>query len=688
MNDGLSEEAAETRAEAGHNHPADAHLLAQLASESLPHAAHQQALESLIERWDKQLYAFAFGMTRDGPASEEIVQDVFVALWVAVVRKRRPITHLKSWLYKVASRHAAQVVHSRRSASLLQEHVEDAAAPEAPGDQVAEVREDRDALYRLVRELPEALRLPVLLHYGAGHSQVEIASMLDCGQATVSERLKRALERLRSEMLRLGYSSPAALPLLLHDSITAPSAQWLPAGRIVTSARIARHLVSSRTIGGMGLKTFLAVAGLMMLGVATGLVVVFAPNANAPNAGQAVRANSLRWTFDTELPAGLQTCDTFDACLGNDAFQLREAHRAWDGRPGGARWTASGKSGGALSLSQCRGVVLPIAATDPLAVSFALNTSRPWSAGVLAWPAKTVLQSQDVRSMVIPVEPPVLIQTDTWRNVLVVAWPDSKCWTVARYENGVLCGVDRFEADGSGECRLFIGAVQATLDDVRVDAPTAEVLARSVADARDAFAKPAGQPDAMRGWTPLAENELVIPGNPTGVITTTAGKDGAVYTFEPQDGRAQSMATYAYLGANRTESFEVRGVLEIGDGRDTLPFELGLVHPNRFNFASHVWNLERPPLPILFRTQVWLDAKGVRMSTVLWNMDGWQSANAGSPAWVPEPWKGYRTGQVHWLKLADMKNCGFGIAAYDALRFRNIEFRPLSSHALLVPLED
>ena len=115
-------------------------------------------------------------------------------------------------------------------------------APEAPArDADAERSEIKAALYHMVNGLPEALRLPVLLHYGSGFTQVEIAEMIGCGQATVSERLKRAFETLRTNLGRIGYASmPAALPLLLQDTFTTPPPSLLPSGSVVKLAHLGR----------------------------------------------------------------------------------------------------------------------------------------------------------------------------------------------------------------------------------------------------------------------------------------------------------------------------------------------------------------------------------------------------------------------------------------------------------------
>ena len=51
---------------------------------------------------------------------------------------------------------------------------------------------DREALDRALSELPEELRLPVVLHYREGLKYREIAEALECPQGTVATRVANA----------------------------------------------------------------------------------------------------------------------------------------------------------------------------------------------------------------------------------------------------------------------------------------------------------------------------------------------------------------------------------------------------------------------------------------------------------------------------------------------------------------
>lgn len=73
--------------------------------------------------------------------------------------------------------------------------------PLDPGrDVVAGLPEIHPDLLPVLGRLPEQQRTVVVLVHGYGWPQVEVAHLLDISASTVAEHLRRAMERLRSEL--------------------------------------------------------------------------------------------------------------------------------------------------------------------------------------------------------------------------------------------------------------------------------------------------------------------------------------------------------------------------------------------------------------------------------------------------------------------------------------------------------
>jgi RNA polymerase sigma-70 factor (sigma-E family) len=156
-------------------------------------------------------YAFARGpalvrlarlLTGDEHRAEDLVQEVLAnayVRWGRISRTDRPDTYVRRML--VNAHHSWWRRRSSHEVSV-------AAVTDRPGptDQAAGVAE-RDALWRLVCDLPRRQRTVIVLRYYEDLDDATIAEILDCSTGTVRTHAKRALTVLRE---RQGV--PAAEP--------------------------------------------------------------------------------------------------------------------------------------------------------------------------------------------------------------------------------------------------------------------------------------------------------------------------------------------------------------------------------------------------------------------------------------------------------------------------------------------
>ncbi len=126
---------------------------------------------------------------------EEVVQDIYVALWEALPRFRGD-AELRTFVVKVAHNraisHVAKEARRPRSVELDEAWPDPATTP----DQAAERTETRGRLERAVAQLPLGQRLVVTLAL-EGFSSEEIATVLGIGVSAASVRLHRAKAALQ-----------------------------------------------------------------------------------------------------------------------------------------------------------------------------------------------------------------------------------------------------------------------------------------------------------------------------------------------------------------------------------------------------------------------------------------------------------------------------------------------------------
>ncbi|HEU5011507.1 MAG TPA: sigma-70 family RNA polymerase sigma factor [Roseiflexaceae bacterium] len=186
--------------------PPDALLLQQVA------AGNVDALEHLFRAYQRQVYQFALGITRDPETAEEVLQDVFYRLYAHADRINTTLP-LIPWLYRVT----ANVSYNRaRRRSFWTEPfhalAERLLAPvRRSPEYVAEQHELQSMVRQTLDEMPAKHRAVLILYYLHDYSIQEIALILDLPEGTIKSRLHHA-RKLLKERLLWRYGAAAILP--------------------------------------------------------------------------------------------------------------------------------------------------------------------------------------------------------------------------------------------------------------------------------------------------------------------------------------------------------------------------------------------------------------------------------------------------------------------------------------------
>ena len=158
-----------------------------------------------LDEWLKQDYARAYRtaclVLRNSEDAEDAVQDAFLRVW----RFRDAIPEgagRTAWLYRVVVNACISSLRSKTSHSGRDDGAD---ALEALADRAPEpaVRAEQSALAATVEaamsELPDHLRVPLILRFYAGLSEKEIATAIDRRPGTVKSRLHDARQRLAQD---------------------------------------------------------------------------------------------------------------------------------------------------------------------------------------------------------------------------------------------------------------------------------------------------------------------------------------------------------------------------------------------------------------------------------------------------------------------------------------------------------
>jgi len=171
------------------------------------------AFAAAYDRHSPLVYGAVVRFVGDREAAAEVVQDAFMALWRRAHQFDAASGSLAGWLLGIARHRAIDRfrAESRRptaaAVSLADSfsgveptYVDLPGASAVDPTDVAELRWRQSVVRTLVADLPDSERDVLLLAYGRGLSQAEIAERTGTPLGTVKSRTRRALAHLRGRI--------------------------------------------------------------------------------------------------------------------------------------------------------------------------------------------------------------------------------------------------------------------------------------------------------------------------------------------------------------------------------------------------------------------------------------------------------------------------------------------------------
>jgi RNA polymerase sigma-70 factor, ECF subfamily len=176
------------------------------------------ASNTVFESAYREHYPLAFSaaqrVLQDAAAAEDVVQDVFTALWRHPQKFDPERGSLPGYVAMMARSRAVDRVRSRNAGSAAVDRlaVRDAlreAEVESTDESVVR-RDEAGRVLAAVAELPGAQRDAVLMAYGRGLSTAEIAKAAGVPLGTAKSRLRLGLQRTRQAVTGSPTSGAAA----------------------------------------------------------------------------------------------------------------------------------------------------------------------------------------------------------------------------------------------------------------------------------------------------------------------------------------------------------------------------------------------------------------------------------------------------------------------------------------------
>lgn len=142
-------------------------------------------------------FRVAYGVLRHREDAEDVAQDAFVRAHRSF-SQLRDRERFRAWLVRTTWRLAIDRIRNDRR-RIAREQVADA-SPEASVEEIAVARERSRVLWDAIDQLPEKLRMALVLAAIEGHDIAEVARLLEVPPGTVKSRLFLARQQLAEKL--------------------------------------------------------------------------------------------------------------------------------------------------------------------------------------------------------------------------------------------------------------------------------------------------------------------------------------------------------------------------------------------------------------------------------------------------------------------------------------------------------
>lgn len=171
----------------------------------------ENAFRSLFDKYTSLLLPYVTRFVNSEAIAEEIVQEVFIRIWMHRDQLHE-VKIPKAWILRIAANECYAFLRRReleRKTQKLLERKQETATYHNP-----HYKELQDAIEEAVRMMPEKRRRIYQLSRAEGLKPSEIAERLDLSVATVKNTIGTALEFIRQHLIKKGLFIWACFVLL------------------------------------------------------------------------------------------------------------------------------------------------------------------------------------------------------------------------------------------------------------------------------------------------------------------------------------------------------------------------------------------------------------------------------------------------------------------------------------------
>ncbi len=158
------------------------------------------AFEYLYDQYKNAIYGVIYKVVNDEEIANDLLQEIFMKIWKNIQSYDSKKGRLYTWMLNVARNRSIDFLRSKEFNKSRQTNSMDDSVYAVESSNSTTMQVDHIGLEKFLDELKPEYRAIIDLAYFKGHTQEEIAEILEIPLGTVKTRSRAAIQKLRKMM--------------------------------------------------------------------------------------------------------------------------------------------------------------------------------------------------------------------------------------------------------------------------------------------------------------------------------------------------------------------------------------------------------------------------------------------------------------------------------------------------------
>ncbi|MDR0999966.1 MAG: sigma-70 family RNA polymerase sigma factor [Clostridiales bacterium] len=165
-------------------------------------AGNKDMFGEIVNRYKNLVYSVIMRMNNNRDEADDMAQEVFLKIYKNL-DKYYPEFKFSTWTIRITTNHVIDRHRRKKQETIPLEDIEFQLRAEHSPETEFVQKEQRDDLKRIVAELPDMYKIPIVLYHERGLSYQEISDIINEPLSKVKNRIFRGRRMLKESVLDL-----------------------------------------------------------------------------------------------------------------------------------------------------------------------------------------------------------------------------------------------------------------------------------------------------------------------------------------------------------------------------------------------------------------------------------------------------------------------------------------------------